>query len=580
MDMQLGMKHEIGKDMDEEVELQWMSRGSRVSRDEEEERYQECSDKQDPLRGIWLRINRIPETIHNMSPYGVYIPPLYILFAMVLLIWVYSVILFERPMISHEIPVMQLSCGRAEQIWEGFDTECGLHAEKCLLPFKRHKTLYVKCPAFCEGSGLVYNVLRYKDVEIQYEPFIVTSPVEENGEIVYRGDSYPCMAAYREGLVGNMWGGTVKLELTDRYPYDVNLQNDEKMVFNGWYPAGFVIKPLERDEKGNNLFDLISLVIWLGVFLSVGLGVFVVRNDIFWFSSVMLVYLSIVLVVDPPIVVDYEDNITLGDNSSWQLLSVVIGRLLPLSGIIVLIWVVVCEYSFVGSGLIQRLTFLCGLWITGMDALTFEKLPIDRLVIEDVINMGASGILAFIFVMILIVFCCVLQLYRIWRDGWFLKCVSRYLIVIFTVVALGVLFGDRLVLRVHHWVIGLFFIWGCKSRGSIAGGLQGLCVGLILAGVGRWGFASIFERGWVVDRDGDNGDRPTAPSVPVFVYNAARHQLTIEPVDDDTEINVFGNDVWIYKGHGGEDIPIEDIQWLRGRACNDGGCSEWVWITK
>lgn len=531
----------------------------------------------------------------------------------------YHQILFTVPQVDN-VELLNLPCGRTTEFWLGNDDQCGLKGEKCMEPFNEHKEVLVRCPAFCNGDGLAYSVIRFGNEKVHYEPYIVKSVVQPDGKPVYRADTFPCIAAYEEGLIGGLFGGSFRMKLADAFPYDYAVDEDHESghYFNAKFPASFTFEKIDYRavETSQNVLDLTLVAIVAGVLASVSIALLSSSHMVFYFTSYGAIVTTVVLACDTPIVVKFDENKLGGDNSAWSLLSIYFERLVPLTLAVGLLWLVMGKYTFHGTGFVHRALFLLGCWVTGLLNLTFEKLPIDRLIWSD-IRQQKGGLVSFFFIVSIILGCTVVQIRQIWRAGWLRRAFGIYLTLLVALVWVstgcgGLLEqaagdgGSGLVFRMHHWVLGLLLIYGCKTRWVGSYLMHGLCLGLLVNGVGKWGFASVFELERGVSRDPNAVPRSIPPPLGVFYdkHNGAIRVL-LESAGGPEE-GVHGspdgglhnyhidryrfliNDVLMYDGINGtlssleygEDYHANDSLYLRVSVCgindqNQADCSNW-----
>lgn len=473
-------------------------------------------------------VNRVPLALGQRAGRRTRLAVLAVYFAglLVTLRLLYGHLLFGAPAVDGT-PAVTFPCGAAPKLWLGANDKCGLHARRCMGPFRRHETLYVRCPAFCGGAGLAYDVVKYADRRVQYQPYIVQAPAPaDDGSPVYRGDSFPCIAAYEQGAISQLFGGVVALHLDDHFPYDTaepprTNHSGPALLFDSSFPASFTIGPAVGAVRNGHDLRLVGIV--AGLVFTAAAALLAYDARVFYLTTVAVLYTTIVLCSDPPVIVDFLDNRYGGGDSAWRLLSLYVRRLIPLGLAVGFVWKCVAEYTFragaggsPGAGGVQRLLFLAGAWLTALNNLTFDRLPLDRLLPSDIAHRPSS-IAAFLFLVGLLLCCAVVQGRRIWRAGWFRRAAVGYAAGLAGLVWVGrgcsgllaldgVPGGDvpGLVLRVHHWALGLALVFACKTRWTGSYIMQGLCVGLLLNGVGRWGFASVLEQHGAVLRDRDS----------------------------------------------------------------------------
>ncbi|TID21162.1 hypothetical protein CANINC_003442 [Pichia inconspicua] len=434
--------------------------------------------------------------------------------------------------------IQLIGCGDTDVIWKGRMDECGVLGEKCIDKFASHEKIKVRCPAFCRNGGKAWDVIRYANKTIQYEPFLIHGTSYQNEDIVYRADSFPCMAGIELGYVSELWGGSIELNLNDSW--------NKSEEFDADFPASFLIKPL----KGGH--DLFIAGIFTGIILSLGAAFLVFNEVLFYFTIFGIVYTTVVLCGDSPVEVSDLD-------SSLDLISIWIQRLVPLTS---LVWLVRGKYKTLAS----RITWIIGLWITSLDNLTFEQLPIDRLVWNDIKN-EKGGVVAVLGVFVLVLTCAVYQAWILYLEGKLMRYVINYSIGLIVFIIIGNLHSSGLTLRIHHWVIGLVLVWGCRETPPSSTLLHGLCLGLIINGIGRWGFASLLEPTVQVSRDHQDITVPK-PNIDIDIISG---NYTLNGFES---CQIYVNDILFSRNCVGDGIDIND-RYVRAWACIQGDHCRW-----
>lgn len=460
--------------------------------------------------------------------------------------WVYVILcicvirlVFANLVFPHQ-DVQLIGCGDSDVVWKGRMDECGVLAENCIEKFTNHEKVKVRCSAFCRNAGKAWEVIRYADKTVQYEPLLIHGAPDENGDFVYRADSFPCMAGIELGYVSELWGGSIELELDNSW--------SKSKDFDADFPANFKVKPL----KGGH--DLFIGGIITGVILTIG-TIFLVFNEVlFYFSIFGIVYTTVVLCGDPP--VDVSDL-----DSSLELISIWIQRLVPLT---CLVWLVRGKYKT----LVSRATWIMGLWVTSLDNLTFEQLPIDRLVWDDIKN-EKGGVVAVVGVLLLVISCAIYQAWILYLEGKLNKYVINYSIGLILFIIIGNFHSSGLTLRIHHWVIGLVLIWGCREVPPSSTLLHGLCLGLIINGIGRWGFASLLEPTAQVSRDHQDITVPE-PKLEIDI-NSGEYSI-----NGFNSCQVYVNDVLFSKDCTGNGIDAVYDKYVRAWACIEEDHCRWT----
>lgn len=427
------------------------------------------------------------------------------------------------------LPVLEIACGLTDTVWS---ENCGMGGKDCLDAFEEGQFLVVKCPAFCDKGSLAFSPIIVQDRKIQYEPFLVKGQKESN----YRADSFPCAVALKEGLITPNFGGVVGLQLQKGFTNEDGLKNS--------FPASFDIKRIDSKFIRGSQYDYRWNYIFMYIICMLITAFVVHENSVFFSFYTITAFLIIGLFFDPPMVVHYSKN----SNSTWKLLSHVVGELTVALFLFKCLWDLVFVYMFDEdeNQLVIRILLIFS--IVCFNA-TIDRLPIDRLVWNDIKSMpGALFTLSCIAVIMLIgVF---FQAWSIWHAGWLHKAAIGYLSLILVLILIS--FQSHLKIRLHHWVIGLILLPGCKTRSQLFSYIfAGLLLGLIINGIARWGFASIIETTAEVVRD--------KHTVPTQISSISLHDEIAKAlgVEEGKEINWWFNDIKIARNSIDVKIPFE-----------------------
>ncbi|CDO93077.1 unnamed protein product [Kluyveromyces dobzhanskii CBS 2104] len=417
---------------------------------------------------------------------------------------------------SHEVSsISSLTCTQPLRSWKGDNNACGINAELCESTIETD-TL-VRCPALCDRAW-IYSAITVGNQRVKYREFnIGGGPAKESDYLSqpYRGDSAVCSSAYHSGLISGLFGGCVRVSKQgpqSTFP-SANGKSGSSVSFDSFFPTSFSFTTL-KDGVFSGCYDLRSLIMVLNIAFS--FPVFFFYKSIIGYWTITLTgFWTLLLVFDPPILTDPTDLTTVA-----ELISTGFERLLPLCFILYVIWKASVKRTLQdGSPLVKATLWFPMFWLGVMNNVTFDRLPVDRLAISDLKEL-AGALLAVGSILATILICAVIQAYSIWKSGRFAKYFKILISVILGLVALSMIPG--LSLRIHHYILGMTLVMFCSTRGASAYLFQGILIGLVISGIGTWGFASIVETNWSLLR----GEAGAAFGPPIFNFNASQ-PLTI-----------------------------------------------------
>lgn len=134
--------------------------------------------------------------------------------------------------------------------------------------------------------------------------------------------------------------------------------------------------------------------------------------------------------------------------------------------------------------------YIGGFWPGVLINLTFEKIPVDRLLPSDV-RARPGGIIAVAIIAILVFLLVINQMRVIRKTRQLPTYLGYYILGGLVIMVLALLPG--LTLRLHHYVFAMLLIPGTAFPTRISALLQAFLLGMFLDGVSRWGFASILQ---------------------------------------------------------------------------------------
>ncbi|CCK69529.1 uncharacterized protein KNAG_0C04270 [Huiozyma naganishii CBS 8797] len=455
---------------------------------------------------------------------------------------------------GEKLPIITLSCNSYLN-WEGKNNACGLMGELCE-PFD-NKEYYIRCPALCDRGGWTYSAIDVGTTKVKYRGYEIgggqlsDSSQPDLFSYPYRADSFACGAAVHADIISPTRGGCARISMEGfqtLFPSREGKHNTKFSVgFNSFFPSSFAFRSY-LNGIASGCHDPRMTVVCLNILF--GLPIFYLYESIigYWICTIVG-YWTLVLVLDPPLLVDPHDESTV-----YELFSLGFQRLLPLCFVLYVLWKSAVKRTLKEdcSPLCKILLWYPLLWLGIMNNITFDRLPVDRLTGKDLKEQaGAATAVGCIAGTILT--CAFIQAYSLWKSGRFRKFFKIYISFILGLVSLASIPG--LHLRIHHYILGAVLVPGCATRGTSAYMFQGILIGLVLSGVSRWDFASIVETDIALLR----GEAGAAPPPPIFRFKEETpHTLHLvvnstasESYIRNEELNGFSlllNDIEVYIG--------------------------------
>lgn len=431
-----------------------------------------------------------------------------------------------------DFPIIEIPCGVADFIWS---EDCGINGVECIRKFMNEEVVIVKCPAFCDKGSLAFSPIVVQDRKIQYEPFLV------QGSDSYRGDSFPCAVGLKEGLISSEFGGVMGLQLKNGFS---DQQGDDHA-----FPASFDAFKIDKKHVYGPYWDYRWYNIIVHVFLMLLASFIVQSNFLFYAIFTSTSFIIVGFLFDPAIII--RDGNLENDNNVWSLISLVIGRLTISIFMFKCLWDWVFKYMFYREKTpIIRVILVLSIIPTLCYNATIDRLPIDRLVWSDILAMK-GGLITVICLFGILTFGACLQAWAIWKAGWLNKAVIGYISLI--IILLLISLQSNLKIRLHHWIIGILLLPGCKTRSQLFSYIFiGFLLGLIINGIARWGFASIIESTGNVIRD-----KHTTPNqIQSIVLNS--NIADAIGVENSDGIRWWFNDIFIGGNVEQIEIPFEN----------------------
>lgn len=446
-------------------------------------------------------------------------------------------------------PVVTLGCTDYFG-WKGKNAECGLDGVLCEWPLT---DVVIRCPALCDRSW-TFSYLPVGNQTIKHRGYYIGGgTVDENNRLdhdqltaPYRADSYPCGAAVHAGLISPFKGGTARISYSA--PEQLHYASipgkygvTPSIAFDTFFPHSFYFKSVPG--KVSESYDPRSAVVATNILLGLPIVYLASGAVVFWTLNIFSFW-TIVLILDPPLTVD-----ALSPDQLSELLSLAFARFLPTCFILYVLWHCSVKRTLSSpppdsnsteSPLKRVLLWYPSFWLGVLNNVTFDRLPVDRLTMDD-IRLQPGALITIITIASTIMVCAIIQAYQIWRAGKFRKYIALYLCFIAGIVALSLIPG--LTLRLHHYILAMLLIPGCATRGPTALLFQGVLDGLFLAGTARWGLAAIVETASSLLRDDPRG----LVKPPAMSYRHETGDLTVLLLDTNSSafstISYLINDV-------------------------------------
>ncbi|ODV82763.1 hypothetical protein CANARDRAFT_30609 [[Candida] arabinofermentans NRRL YB-2248] len=403
--------------------------------------------------------------------------------------------------------IISLTCRGEASIWKGKNAQCGLDGKKCG-PFEDREVIF-RCPALCDSESVAYSSLTVGDENVKYISYYVgggKNTVPETSDALslpYRADSYPCGAAIHAGVISPYLGGCVRMKFTGEqfeFPSKKSQYSTNPSVgFDSFFPASFKFFKFPEESVCHNCKDPRVLVALINIVLGIPVIFMSTSGTLAYWTIAASGFWTIVLIFDPPRLVRVQDP-----ESLPSLISLGFERFLPLTFILFTVWRISVQTTLESpsSPVCKTLIWYPLFWVGMLNNVTFDRLPVDRLTIQDIKTQpGAIG--ATLLIVGIITFGVFAQAYQLWKAGKFRKYLGIYLGFIVLLFVLANLKG--LNLRVHHYILALLLIPGTNTKGFTAMLFQGVLLGLLVNGVARWGLASVEETNRSLRRSDPSG---------------------------------------------------------------------------
>lgn len=411
-------------------------------------------------------------------------------FALSVPLYLVAIGLISRAQSFQTPPESFISC--TTTLWYA-NNACGLDGQDCR-PFE-NATFDFRCPAGCKPVFL-HNPRTVGSEQVVFEPLIVGGGDEER---TYRGDSFICAAALQayvyfmtltwlmpyafdlhSGLISNARGGCVNVRLIGSFTnFLPNVAHGLRSIgFPTSFPLSF---RLERSSKLTHCADMRNEILALNVVVTVLIFVlFRPQPLVLFWSLVCIGFWHATLFSQPR---SQPPDVADG-----------FGTFLPALFVCYAFWRV--AFRFVMPIFAEKMPlegvvwYLGPYWVAVLNNLTFDRLPIDRLMMSD-ITARPGGLAALLGIVVVLAAIVLNQVRVIRRAGWLPYYLGWYIAGASVTLVLALL--PSLNLRIHHYVFAMMFIPGTAFPTRLSAVYQGLLLGLFLNGAAAWGFDSMLQ---------------------------------------------------------------------------------------
>jgi hypothetical protein len=455
---------------------------------------------------------------------------------------------------------MDLWCGAG--LWNGAKA-CGLAGNNCR-PFT-NASLAFRCNANCASVQLLSPYM-IGGQEAIYTPLVIGGG-NEDGDPLYRADSFICQAAVHAGVVSNAVGGCGILHLTGSATDYVASESNgiASYGFDSYFPKSYILEPTSMEECGT--VDMRWPLLGVTLTFTIIISLFTTSPAVFFWSLLVMIFIHVGLVSDKPNISSYGD-----------LISLLLGRFLPAAFTAYVLYRAAARPQLAGLTAQVEKTILYhgGVWIGALNNYTFSFIPLQRLTPHDLKQPGAMLSLICICMLLFAIACG--QVYYLRQEG-----LLRKYLAIYSLMALGLIIGvvvPPLSLRVHHYILALLLIPGTRPQTRPGLLYQGILLGLFINGTARWGFASILQTATALRGGGPDGPEMTSPVplVNVTVEWAGKMAKGISFAWSATQlpegtdgVSIVVNDVERHRWYVGEGGPGWEYRREKGRGRWWGG---------
>ncbi|WFD33256.1 hypothetical protein MCUN1_000069 [Malassezia cuniculi] len=372
-------------------------------------------------------------------------------------------------------------------------------------------------------NTVLLNPRTVGNVQYNYRPLVVGGPIS-NETSVYRGDSFICAAAQHAGVTTDNGGCGIIRRVGMFSGYRDSTRNAiSSMPFEGVFPLSFTLthsKDSVRCDDDRTVGYVLNVI--MSAFVT-----FVLRPQpavLFWIlASVGFWHVNFVSELrdfPPPV-------------------GAAVGDFLPYLFGCYCIWRVAGRFLWPRF---ERFPLEFGVWTLGfwwigvLMTLVFEQVPLQRLVLHDIVQQP-GGVASFVVIILIAAVITVSQVLVIRSTGHLPKYLFFYILGLVIMILGLTVPGEGL--RIHHYIVGLIFIPSCAFPTRFSLILFAFLFGMYINGVARWGFDGILQDLTVIQ-----GDATGNSLLPEFSVNAHEWLTTASRIVTWKPIPDFARDTW------------------------------------
>lgn len=428
--------------------------------------------------------------------------------------------------------------GCADTYWLA-NSQCGLDGQDCLPT--EYGQYDFRCPAGCDV--ILQNPRTVGNEEQKYVPLIVGGG---DANRTYRGDSFVCSAAVQAGIVSFSKGGCGSIQLVANYTNFIptNGHGLDSIGFPTVFPIGFRFSQssnLSRCTDNRMVALAMNIILTSLLFL-----LFRPRPIVLFWCLFTIGYWHIIIFSQPrtapPSMSDAFADFLPGLFIGYGVWRVAFRFVLP---------------AFMVMPLEATVWYIGPFWVGVLANVTFNKIPINRLLASDIRSRpGALTALLIIVVIVLVII--VNQARVIRKTGWLPHYLGWYLAGGLVLLVLALLPG--LTLRLHHYIVALVLLPSTAFPTRLSAVYQAFLLGLVVNDGAAFGWDSILQTAAELRQDATLGS-----VIPTFLTNSTTFNSSV-PLRNTTlfwESLPPNGDSW-----DGFSLLIDDVERLRGTATN------------
>lgn len=435
---------------------------------------------------------------------------------------------------AEDSPVVPLSCGDGGGFWSHPNEKCGIDAAQCT-GSRAEGFFAFRCPANCKHDGRTFQKTPIGSTTVERVPLVI------GGDNLYRADSTLCAAALHHGAISNKYGGCAKVRMIGQHNgFNSTLESGiASYAFDSSFVGSFEFVPLDKCKGCTDRRIAVGVV---SVLMSMLTGYLFASPWLFLCTQCSIGFWMLYFGVDPPLKAGTAQL-------NAEIISTGFQRyMVALWGVFVIYHIAAkAQLENMQANLSRAIFWVLPFYVGILENYTFALLPIDRLLISD-FNSQAGGWITVVILTALIVLGAISQAFALYRAKKLKKMIIIYSAILAVICVLSVIPNETL--RVHHYLLGLLFLPGTAIQTTPSLAYQGLCVGLFVSGVARWGPASILETSAHVNRNRDTSGEDLELLEPTINgRDGALGEFLINWTGSLGQFSLVVNDVEIWKGN-------------------------------